>query len=54
MKSVLTLLLGTLLGGIATLSFARNVPSLPEPSILSILGIGAVAGIVVWRIRRKK
>lgn len=35
-------------------AFACQAPALPEPSTLSILGIGAVAGIVVWRITRKK
>lgn len=35
-------------------ALARQVPTIPEPSTLSVLGIGVVAGIVVWRINRRK
>lgn len=26
----------------------------PEPSVLGLLGIGAVVGILAWRIKRKR
>jgi|GEM_PF-5234362 len=26
----------------------------PEPSVLSLLGAGAVVGILAWRIKRKR
>jgi len=55
MKPV-SLLLATaaMLAGIAGQAFARAPTVLPEPSTLSVLGLAAVAGIVVWRIKRKK
>jgi hypothetical protein len=33
---------------------ARQPNSIPEPSILSLLGAGAVVGIIAYRIRNKK
>jgi hypothetical protein len=35
-------------------ALARNTPTLPEPSTLSILGAGVVAGIIAYRIKRRK
>lgn len=52
--SITSLLTGIVLGGTAALAYARNAPVLPEPSTLSMLGLAAVAGIVIWRIKRKK
>jgi hypothetical protein len=34
--------------------FARQPNSIPEPSFLSLLGAGAVAGIIAYRIKKKK
>jgi hypothetical protein len=46
----------TLLLALFTLSGNAHalVPQIPEPSVLSLLGIGAVAGILAWRINRKR
>jgi hypothetical protein len=39
-------------------TFSSNAQALfavvPEPSVLSLLGIGAVVGILAWRIKRKR
>lgn len=54
MKPVsLLLAAAAMLAGIGQ-AFARAPTVLPEPSTLSVLGLAAVAGIVVWRIKRKK
>jgi len=34
--------------------FARQPNNIPEPSLLSLLGAGAVAGIIAYRIKKKK
>ena len=34
-------------------TFGPAVASIPEPGALSLLGIGAVAGLVVWSKKRK-
>lgn len=43
-----------LLSGFAGNAIACAATVLPEPSTLSVLGIAAVAGILVWRIKRNK
>ena len=35
-------------------ALARAPISLPEPDSLSLLGFAAVAGIIAWRIRKRK
>ena len=35
-------------------ALARVPLQVPEPDILSLLGVGAVGGIIAWRIRRRK
>lgn len=42
------------LGAFAAPAFARVPTELPEPSMLSLLGIAVVAGIVAYRIKNKK
>lgn len=42
---------------VATLSASvahASVTTVPEPSVWSLLGIGAVGLLVGWRLRRKK
>lgn len=46
---MLLLVLFTLSGNAHALA-----PQIPEPSVLSLFGIGAVVGILAWRIRRKR
>jgi hypothetical protein len=48
------LLAGWLGAYAATASARQNPPSLPEPSLLSLLGAAAVAGIIAYRIKKKK
>jgi len=46
-----------LAGGLAlfaTEAFARNMNMMPEPSLLSLVGARAVAGIIAYRIKKKK
>ena len=47
-------LLAGCLGAYATTSSARVPTALPEPSVLSLLGVAVVAGIIAYRIRNKK
>ena len=35
-------------------ALARVPLPVPEPDVLSLLGAGVVAGIIAWRIRRRK
>jgi hypothetical protein len=42
------------LGANATEVLARQLNTVPEPSLLSLLGAGAVVGIIAYRIRNKK
>jgi hypothetical protein len=35
-------------------ALARIPQQLPEPDVFSLLGVGAVAGIIAWRLRRRK
>ena len=34
-------------------AYATNLP-IPEPSVLGLLGAAAVAGVVVYRLRKRK
>lgn len=47
-------LLAVLVAATATEAFARQPNAVPEPSLLSLLGAGAVAGIIAYRIKNKK
>ena len=47
-------LLGGALVAAATEAFARNLNVIPEPSLLSLVGAGVVAGIIAYRIKKKK
>ena len=47
-------LLAGWLGTYAASASARNVADLPEPSLLSLIGAGVVAGIIAYRIKSKK
>jgi hypothetical protein len=35
-------------------AFARAPNAIPEPSLLSLVGAGVVAGIIAYRIKKKK
>ena len=48
------LALAAWLGAFATPAFARVPTSVPEPSMLSLLGAGVVVGIIAYRIKKKK
>ncbi len=48
------LALGGWLGASATEVFARAPNAVPEPSLLSLIGAGAVVGIIAYRIRNRK
>ena len=50
----INLLLLGLLSMFSVPAFARQTPTLPEPSLLSLMGIGAVGAIIAYRIRNKK
>jgi len=39
---------------VASSAFARAPTEMPEPSLISLIGVGVVAGIVAYRINRKK
>ena len=41
-------------GTLASTATARVVQELPEPSVLSLIGVAVVGGIVVFRLTRKK
>ena len=50
-----------LLGSVATFcllpvadTLARQAPTVPEPSVLSLSAAAAVAGVVAYRLRKKK
>ena len=47
-------LLAAWLGTYAAAAAARVVNPVPEPSMLSLLGVGIVAGIIAYRIKKKK
>ena len=47
------LMLGLVLGCFTLYATAREPIELPEPSMLSLLGLGVIAGIVVWRLKDK-
>ena len=47
-------LLAVGLAAIATEAFARHPNVIPEPSLLALVGAGAVAGIIAYRIKKKK
>jgi hypothetical protein len=47
-------LLAAGLAASATEAFARQPNVLPEPSVLSLVGVAAVVGIIAYRIRKKK
>ena len=38
----------------ASEAFARAPNAVPEPSLLTLIGAGAVAGIIIYRIKNKK
>ena len=38
----------------ASEALARAPNAIPEPSLLSLIGAGAVAGIIAYRIKNKK
>ncbi len=44
----------TLILSLSSLPALAGTPTIPEPGALSLLGIGAVAGLVVWARNRKK
>lgn len=46
--------LAAALAALATEAFARAPNDLPEPSLLSLIGAGAVVGIIAYRIRNRK
>jgi Ni,Fe-hydrogenase III small subunit len=48
------LLLAGALAAAASEAFARAPNSVPEPSLLSLIGAAAVAGIIAYRIKNKK
>lgn len=48
------LLAGLILATTAFPAFAIAVAPIPEPGALSLVGIGAVAGILVWAKNRNK
>jgi hypothetical protein len=48
------LLTASVLASLCSPALARIPLPVPEPDILALLGVGAVAGIVGWRIRRRK
>jgi Asp/Glu/hydantoin racemase len=54
MSSLTRLLTAAVVACFSGPALARISPALPEPDILSLLGVGAVAGIIAWRIRRRK
>lgn len=47
-------LMGAILAVYATSAAARAPTALPEPSALSLLGIGVVAAIVAYRLNKRK
>lgn len=47
-------LIASFLGTYAGTAAARNPSAVPEPSMLSLLGVGVVAGIIAYRIKNKK
>lgn len=49
-------IIGVVLASIAFPAFAITAApnSIPEPGALALLGIGAVAGLLVWAKNRKK
>ena len=48
------LALAVWLGASATEVLARQPNTLPEPSLLSLIGAGAVVGIIAYRIKNRK
>ena len=48
------LVLAGALAAAATEASARAPNAVPEPSLLSLIGAGAVVGIIAYRIRNKK
>lgn len=48
------LLLGGALAVFAGEALARQPNAVPEPSLLSLIGAAAVAGIIAYRIKNKK
>lgn len=47
-------LIGVVLASIAFPAFAITTNAIPEPDALALLGIGAVAGLLIWAKNRKK
>lgn len=48
------LLSASVLALICSPALARAPISLPEPDTLTLFGFAAVAGIIAWRIRKRK
>ncbi|MDP1645349.1 MAG: PEP-CTERM sorting domain-containing protein [Thiobacillus sp.] len=53
MRKILGIILATTAFPVFSATVAA-VPTIPEPGALSLLGIGAVAGFVVWAKKRNK
>ena len=48
------LLIASAVACLSSPALARVPLPVPEPDVLSLLGAGVVAGIIAWRIRRRK